>query len=143
MVNVCTEFRKNAYRSYDLLGLSIIKPLLSITRYMGSPNRQDKETYGKRNDDDLEDVKNRREQERKDAIENPDPDEEHQLFQPVPIKYRWYYEYKPEYDDFEYSYEERVEDGDPRGVYRCTCCTYEMSDPEALEHIKKSRSEYD
>lgn len=87
-----------------------------------------------------EDAGEERERERIEAIENPDPKEEHQIFQRVAVTYNWYYEYKPDIDDFEYSHEEQYEEGSPQGVYGCTCCFHEMSHSEALEHIKRARS---
>jgi hypothetical protein len=87
---------------------------------------------------ELEEVQEDRE--REEVIKNPDPDEEHQIHQRVRATFNWYYEYKPEIDDFEYSHQEEYEEGTPEGIYRCTCCLYEMSDSEALEHIKRANS---
>lgn len=94
-----------------------------------------------RDSDELKEARENRERERQQVIKNPDPDEEHQIFQRVSSTYNWYYEYKSEVDDFEYSHQEEYEEGTPEGIYRCTCCFYEMSDSEALEHIKLANSE--
>jgi len=91
----------------------------------------------------LDDARKRREEDRKQAIENPDPNKEHQIYSLVPVDHKWHYEYRPEVDEIEFSHEERVEDGTNRGEYRCTCSTYEMSDSEAIEHIQKARSKSD
>lgn len=98
--------------------------------------QQDDEESSRR----LDEAREKHEKNRKDAIKNPDPDKEHQIFSLVPVDHKWYYEYVQELDEIEFSHEERVEDGTNRGEYRCTCCTYEMSNSEALEHIKIAKS---
>lgn len=93
--------------------------------------------------DRIEEAQEIREQERHEVIKNPDPDEEHHIFSLVSVDHKWHYDYDPEIDEIEFSHEERIEDGTNHGEYRCTCCTYEMSSSEALQHIKIARSTSD
>ena len=74
--------------------------------------------------------------EHEDAIENPDPDEDHRIEGVAQISYRLYYEYDAESDELERKRQVKVDDLDDPELRSCSCGVRGMTPEEALTHVR-------
>lgn len=71
-----------------------------------------------------------------DAIENPDPDEDHQIEGVVQVNHRVSFEYDPESDTLERDRVEQVDDLSDPELRSCSCGVRGMTPAEAREHVR-------
>ncbi len=76
-----------------------------------------------------------------EAIENPDPEADHQIEGVVQINYRVYYDYDPESDTLERTREEQVNDLTDPELRSCACGVRGMTPDEAREHMAAAREQ--
>jgi len=74
--------------------------------------------------------------EHEDAIENPDPDEDHRIEGVAQISYRLYYEYNAESDELERERQVKVDELDDPELRSCSCGVRGMTREEALTHVR-------
>ena len=88
----------------------------------------------------LEQWKDEMRAEHKDAIENPDPDEDHGIEAVMQVNYRLYYEYDTESASLERAREKQVDELTDPELLACSCGVRGMTRPEARAHIEAVRS---
>jgi len=84
----------------------------------------------------LEDWKAEMQGEHEDAIQNPDPDEDHRIEGVTQVNYRMYYEYDKAAGDLVRTREEQVSDLTDPELRSCSCGVRGMTAEEALDHVR-------
>lgn len=82
----------------------------------------------------LEEWKSAMQAEHEDAIENPDPTEDHQIEGVAQVSYRLYFEYDDERDALERRREEQVDELSDPELLSCSCGVRGMTPEEARTH---------
>jgi hypothetical protein len=75
------------------------------------------------------------------AIENPDPDEGHEIEGVTQVSYRVYFEYDADDDSLERSRREQVDDPADPELLACACGVRGMTHAEARTHIRAAREQ--
>jgi hypothetical protein len=79
--------------------------------------------------------------EHEDAIENPDPDDDHQIEGVAQVNYRLAYEYDPDEESLVRTATEQVAElADPE-LLSCACGVRGMTREEAAEHIRAATAD--
>jgi|GEM_PF-633448 len=90
--------------------------------------------------DALDEWKEEMQAEHEDAIENPDPDEDHRIEGVAQVSYRVAFAYDEEADELERTETEQVDDlADPE-LFSCACGVRGMTRAEARSHVVAARS---
>jgi len=79
--------------------------------------------------------------EHQDAIEQPDPDEDHRIEGVAQISYRLYYEYDSDSDDLERVQTIKVDELDDPELRSCSCGVRGMTPQEALVHVRTAATQ--
>lgn len=87
----------------------------------------------------LEQWKEEMQGEHEDAIQNPDPEEDHRIEGVMQVNYRLYYEYDPEQSDLERVREEQVDELTDPELRSCACGVRGMTPEEARQHVEAAR----
>ena len=82
----------------------------------------------------LEEWKESMQAEHEDAIENPDPDEDHRIEGVTQVNYRLYYEYDPE-EGLQRTKEIQVDELTDPELRSCSCGVRGMTPEEAETHV--------
>jgi len=89
----------------------------------------------------LEQWKANMQAEHEDAIENPDPDEDHRIEGVMQVNYRLYFGYDDDGETLERTRSEQVDElADPE-LFACACGVRGMTRAEARTHIEATRRE--
>jgi len=79
--------------------------------------------------------------EHEEAIENPDPDEEHRIEGVAQVSYRLYFEYDPETASLERARKVKVDELSDPELRSCACGVRGMTPAEALTHVEAAREQ--
>lgn len=89
----------------------------------------------------LKQWKSAMQEEHKEAIANPDPDEDHQIEGVSQVSYRVYFEYDAENDDLNRTRREQVDELTDPELCSCSCGVRGMTPEEAREHIRAAHGQ--
>jgi hypothetical protein len=88
----------------------------------------------------LEEWKDEMQAEHEDAIENPDPTEDHRIEGVTQVNYRMYYEYDPE-DGLQRTREVQVDELTDPELRSCACGVRGMTPAEAETHVEAAHEQ--
>jgi hypothetical protein len=90
----------------------------------------------------LEDWKAEMQAEHADAIDNPDPDEDHRIEGVAQVNYRVYYEYDADTGELERAREEQVNELTDPELRSCSCGVRGMTPEEARQHVAAAHDQF-
>lgn len=89
----------------------------------------------------LEQWKEEMQGEHEDAIQNPDPDEDHRIEGVSQVNYRMYYEYDEDSGTLERTKKVQVEELSDPELRSCSCGVRGMTADEARQHVQAARNQ--
>lgn len=90
----------------------------------------------------LDEWKESMQAEHEDAIENPDPEDDHRIEGVAQVSYRMYYEYDADSGCLERARTVQVDELDDPELRSCSCGVRGMTPEEALTHIETAQEPF-